>query len=236
MTLQQLAPQRGLGLDEAQSIDEHAERLATRIATALSEAIERNGRAVLALSGGRSPEPVLACLNRMELDWQKVIITLADERWVPQDHPDSNGGMVCRCLKDAMQLARWEPMYRGQSPEQDAAEFDTLLQSLLPLDVLVLGMGTDGHTASLFPGIDGLETSVSEEAPVFCRAIPGNEERLPRITMTGKALNQATIRLLQINGPQKRQALTEAFSASPAERPIAAFLEPPMDIYYSPEG
>lgn len=236
MTLQQSVTQRGLGLDEAQSVEEHATRLAKRIATALGEAISRNGRAVLALSGGRSPEPVLHCLNRLELDWQKVIITLADERWVPQDHTDSNGGMVCRCLKDVMQLARWEPMYRGQSPEQDAAEFDTLLQSLLPLDVLVLGMGTDGHTASLFPGIDNLETSLSAAAPVLCRAIPATEDRLPRVTMTGKALNQAAVRLLQINGPQKRQTLTEAFSAPPAQRPIAAFLKPPMDIYYSPEG
>lgn len=236
MTLQQLAQQRGLGLDEAQSIDEQAQRLAARIAAALAEAIERNGRAVLALSGGRSPEPVVHCLNRMELDWQKVIITLVDERWVPEDHPDSNGGMVRRCLADVMQVARWEPMYRGLSPEEDAAEFDTLLQSLLPLDVLVLGMGTDGHTASLFPGIDDLKISLSEQAPVFCRAIPAAEQRLPRITMTGKALHRAQVRLLQINGPQKHHTLIEAFAAAPTERPIAAFLTPPMDIYYSPEG
>ncbi|WP_150305788.1 6-phosphogluconolactonase [Pseudomonas saliphila] len=236
MTLQQLTQQRGLGWDEAQSTEEHATRLATRIATALREAIERNGRAVLALSGGRSPEPVLHCLNRMELDWQKVIITLADERWVPENHPDSNGGMVRRCLADVMQLARWEPMYRGQSPEKDAAVFDTLLQSLLPLDVLVLGMGADGHTASLFPGIEDLEISLSEQAPVFCRAVPATAQRLARVTMTGKALHQAQVRLLQINGPQKQQTLTEAFAASPAERPIAAFLTPPMDIYYSLEG
>lgn len=236
MTLQQLAQQRGLGLDDARSVEEHTTHLATRIATALQDAIRRNGRAVLALSGGRSPEPVLKRLNRAELDWQKVIITLADERWVPEDHPESNGGMVRRCLQDVMRLARWEPMYRGDSPEKDAEEYGRILESLLPLDVLVLGMGADGHTASLFPGIDDLEASLSSEAPVLCRAIAATEDRLPRVTMTGKALNQAEIRLLQINGLQKRQTLTDAFSASPAQRPIAAFLQPPMDIYYSPEG
>lgn len=236
MTLQQLAQERGLPLDEAQSAEQHAERLASRIAAGLRGAIEHNGRAVLALSGGRSPEPVLHRLNRMELDWQKVIITLADERWVPEEHPQSNGGMVRRCLADVMQVARWEPMYRGQSPEADAARFDQLLQSLLPLDVLVLGMGPDGHTASLFPGIEGLETSLSGQAPVSCRAVPAEEGRLPRITMTGKALHRADIRLLQINGPEKHQALIKAFTAAPTERPIAAFLTPPMDIYYGPEG
>ncbi len=126
--------------------------LATRIATVLSEAIATRGTASLALSGGRSPKPVLEALARTPLDWSKVVVTLVDERWVAPDAPDSNE----RLLRDTLltgpaAAAHFVPMkndaadaYAGR-PAVEAA----FAAIPWPLDIVLLGMGEDGHTASL---------------------------------------------------------------------------------------
>lgn len=236
MTLNEQAQERGLPFDDAATAAEHAEVLAQRVALALTNAISAKGGATLALSGGRSPEEFLRRLDTKEVDWSRVTLTLVDERWVPEDHPDSNAAMVKRCLESAMPKVSWIPLYRGESPEADAARVDELLVELMPIDVLVLGMGPDGHTASLFPGMDGLEDSVSAMAPKLCRAIPAEGERRARVTMTGKVIHQAKLVLLQIDGEEKRATLNRAFEAPPTDLPIAAFLSPPMEIFYCPKG
>ncbi|WP_304640623.1 6-phosphogluconolactonase [Pseudomonas sp.] len=236
MKLAELAHERRLPFDDAPSAEAHADALARRVAGALRAVLDARGSATLALSGGRSPEGFLKRLDRETLDWSKVTVTLVDERWVPPDHPDSNEGMVRRCLPVALANARWIPLYRGQDPEQDALQAERMLGGLMPVDVLVLGMGPDGHTASLFPGMPGLEEALPVKAPELVRAIPPDGERKARITMTGRALHQAKLLLLQINGEEKREVLRRAFSASPLELPIAEFLRPPLEIYYCPQG
>lgn len=236
MTLTELARERQLPFDDAPSAEAHADTLARRVASALRAVLDVRGSATLALSGGRSPEGFLKRLDQETLDWSKVTVTLVDERWVPADHPDSNEGMVRRCLSGALTSARWIPLYRGQDPEQDAAQAERILGELMPVDVLVLGMGPDGHTASLFPGMPGLEEALPATAPDLVRAIPPEAERKARVTMTGRALHQAKLLLLQINGEEKREVLSRAFSASPLELPIAEFLRPPLEIYYCPQG
>lgn len=236
MTLNEQAQERGLLFDDAATSAEHAEVLAQRVASALAKAISANGKATLALSGGRSPEGFLRRLDTKDIDWSRVTVTLVDERWVPEDHADSNAAMVKRCLENAMPKVSWMPLYRGESPEADAARANELFADLMPIDVLVLGMGPDGHTASLFPGMDALEESVSATAPQLCRAVPAEGERRARVTLTGRAIHQAKVLLLQIDGEEKRATLNQAFEASPTDLPIAAFLSPPMEIFYCPKG
>ncbi len=236
MTLAERAHERNLPFDDPASAQEHAEHLAQRIADALRVTLESRSRATLALSGGRSPEGFLRRLDRMELDWDRVTVTLVDERWVPEDHPDSNAAMVKRSLATVLGRARWIPLYRGTSPEADAAQAQDELAQLMPIDVLVLGMGPDGHTASLFPGMPGLAQSLPATAQEWIRWVPAEGERKARITMTGRALHGAKLLLLQINGQEKREVLGRAFEASPLELPIAEYLRPPMEIHYCPQG
>lgn len=236
MTVVERARERNLPFDDATSAEAHADALAKRVASALRAVLDARGSATLALSGGRSPEGFLRRLDLEHLDWSQVTVTLVDERWVPADHPDSNEAMVRRCLSGALQKARWVPLYRGEDPERDAAEAERILGEMMPVDVLVLGMGPDGHTASLFPDMPGLAESLRDDAPGFIRAVPPEGERKARVTMTGRALHQAKLLLLQINGEEKREVLTRAFSADPLELPIAEFLRPPLEIYYCPQG
>ncbi|HDZ57319.1 MAG TPA: 6-phosphogluconolactonase [Pseudomonas xinjiangensis] len=236
MTLEQCSRARGLPFDAAATAEAHAEHMASRVLEGLRQAIQANGTATLALSGGRGPEQFLRRLDAMALEWEKVTVTLVDERWVPEDHPDSNAGMIKRCLPRALQRAQWIPMYQGESPEQDAARMEVVLRRLLPADVLVLGMGPDGHTASLFPQTSDIAENLSDRARQLCQAVPAAEGRRARLTMTGKAIRQAKLLLLQISGEQKYRTLLEAFEAEPEKLPVAAFLAPPMEIFYSPEG
>ena len=130
-----------------------AARLAADVAERLRQAIANKGRACLVLSGGRSPVPFLDQLASAELDWAKVTVSLADERWVPVEHADSNAGLLARHLfKGPAAKARFIGLYQNAGNLEVAAEqADQALAELPPIDVLVLGMGDDGHTASLFP-------------------------------------------------------------------------------------
>ena len=127
--------------------------LAQDVAERLRGAIKAKGQATVVLSGGRSPVPFLEALSGQSLDWSKVVVSLADERWVPVEHADSNAGLLRRhLLKGEAAKARFVGLYRAADTLDAAAEAaDRALVDLPPIDVLVLGMGDDGHTASLFP-------------------------------------------------------------------------------------
>ena len=122
-----------------------AEGLALNVAKQLSEAIAARGNAVLVVSGGRSPVAFFQHLAKQELDWSKVVVTLADERWVPVEHADSNAGLLKQyLLKGPAAKAQFLSLYSAAaSVEQAAEQADRLLAELPPIDVLVLGMGDD---------------------------------------------------------------------------------------------
>lgn len=238
MSLASLAAERGLPLHLASSAAEQAQQLAERVAGALAVAQSASAVASLALSGGRSPEAFLRALDQQPVNWSQTRITLVDERWVPDTHADSNAALIKRCLPSALRRAQWYGLYRELnqhgSPELDAQAASVFLRAWLPLDVVVLGMGEDGHCASLFPGQPGLAARLALDAPALCEAVAG-PHGAPRLTLTGSALRTAGLQLLAICGEDKYQRLCAAFDGPAARWPVAAFLAPPLEIFYCPE-
>lgn len=204
-----------------------AEALAGIVADELRGALSCSSSARLAVPGGTTPGPMLRALGAAALDWDRVTFTLTDERWVPTSSPRSNERLLAETLfAGAAAAARLVPLYGG-TPEP-AQSIGTVIAELdrevLPLDVAVLGMGVDMHTASMFPRALGLEVALGADAPaaVAIRA-PGADE--PRITLSARAILTAPARHLVITGPEKRAALDRAIAADDArEAPVLAIL------------
>ena len=178
--------------DDAASL---AVALADDIAVLLAEAIDARGCASLVVPGGRTPLPVFERLRRADLDWMKVAITLTDERWVVPGDAASNEGLVRRALlKGRAAAARFVPL---KNPAPTAAEGAAVAwrrvaaEMLLPFDVVVLGMGEDAHTASLFPGSPGIEPALDATMPPACVAMKAPMAPTERISLNVAALASA---------------------------------------------
>ncbi|MDE2017416.1 MAG: 6-phosphogluconolactonase [Hyphomicrobiales bacterium] len=214
-----------------------ADALARSVAQSLAEAVAARGTALLALSGGSTPADFLRRLGALPLAWDRVVVTPVDERWVAADSPRSNARMIGQTLlSGAAAGARFVGMTDGaQTPEAGLAEVEARIAALpWPADVLTLGMGEDGHTASWFPGADGLDEAAAADAPTHVRAIraPGAPE--PRITLTGRAVLSARRIVLQIEGAAKRATLAAAEAPGPWQAmPIRAVLRgaPALEIW-----
>lgn len=222
------------GFDDATRL---AQAQAERVARALDLAISEQGGASLVVSGGRSPIAFFEALSNCELDWSRVQISLADERWVDVSDPGSNEGLVRRHL---MQNGAAEAQLIGlslpaESLEEAARAADQKLASLRqPINVLVLGMGNDGHTASLFPGSPLLAQALEEDGSERCLPMLAPVEPQQRITMTYPLLASARVQILAIQGAEKLETLQQALRLEPMQMPIRAFLHAPLEIYWCP--
>ncbi len=214
--------------------------LAADVENALQEALKARGRATLAVSGGATPALFFAKLAQAEIGWGKVTVTLVDERYVPPDSERSNEKLVReRLLTGPAAQAQFVPLYSDANGVEAAAQRASVaVSAFLPADVLVLGMGTDGHTASLFPDAEGAEEllkppSLSRASPaVLPVRAPSAEE--PRLTLSLEAIATARALFLHIEGTEKRAVLENA-----AERnlPIAAVIKAaraPVVTYWAP--
>jgi 6-phosphogluconolactonase len=178
-------------------------RAAAWLAGKINETLKDGGRCSLALSGGKTTGPIYRTLARMTLDWERVDFYFADERCVPPDHPDSNYLLVEETLLRPVK-ARPEQVFRmeGERQDRDAAARDYEAKLPEALDVVVLGMGEDGHTASLFPGHSALE-----ERKRRVLAVVGPKPPPWRLTLTLPVLTGARKVLGVVSGAGKRDAV-----------------------------
>ena len=200
--------------------------LADKIAGQLGEFLRRDGHATFCVPGGTTPGPIFDTLSGVDLDWANVAVVLNDERWVPEDSDRSNTKLVRqRLIRGRAAQARLIPLYApADTPEMMLDALSDGLRPHLPISVLLLGMGTDMHTASLFPGADRLEEALSPQAPILLpmRADAAGE---PRITLTAPVLKAAFNIHILIAGPEKRAAVERAQHLSPKEAPVRAVLD-----------
>jgi 6-phosphogluconolactonase len=199
--------------------------LADRIAGELGDFMRREGRASLCVPGGTTPGPVFDTLAGVDLDWARVAVFLNDERWVPEDSPRSNTRLLReRLLTGRAAAARLVPLFApAPTPEDRLDELAEGLAPHLPISVLLLGMGADMHTASLFPGADRLDEALSDAAPPLM-ALRAEAAGEPRITLTAPVLKAAMNIHILITGADKRAAIERAAHLPPHEAPVRAVL------------
>ncbi|WP_425070521.1 6-phosphogluconolactonase [Sagittula sp. S175] len=200
--------------------------LAQRLAGDLRAALQHEDRVALVVPGGTSPGPIFDDLCAADLDWSRVDVLLGDERWVPEDSPRSNTALVkSRLLVNRAAAARFLPLYAPMDRPEDALEaLGHPIEDVLPLAVVLLGMGADMHTASLFPGADRLEEALAPDAPILMALrAPGAPE--PRITLTARVLDGAMSKHVLIFGDEKRAALEGAKGLPAMEAPINAVID-----------
>lgn len=223
------------------------EALAAMVACQLKEAcldaIAMRGRAVLALAGGRTPLPVYSRLATRPVAWSKVTVMPTDERCVPHAHPACNLGEIGAALAGADGLALESLTTADGDPGRSLAHAATMLgRHDAPFDAVVLGMGMDGHTASLFPGAANLAAALDPAARFAAVRIDPEplpaEAPFPRISLTAARLLRARSIHLVITGAGKREVLRQALAANdPLRHPIAAMLHAPgavTHIHWSP--
>ncbi|WP_181707446.1 6-phosphogluconolactonase [Chthonobacter rhizosphaerae] len=213
------------------SPDSLAAALSAFVGDAITDRIARDGKAAIAVSGGRTPIRFLEALSALDLDWPNVLVTLVDERWVPETSERSNGALVRRHLiRDKAALATFVPLYRETTTPDESLGLvaRTLADMPLPFAAVVLGMGDDGHTASFFPGGDRLADAIDPIGGAAVAAIraPGAGE--PRITLTLPMILAADRLALHIEGTGKKAVLDEALAGEdPLAMPVRAVLKSP---------
>lgn len=206
---------------------ELAAALAGHVAARLTKAVDERGTALLAVSGGTTPARFFAALSQIPIAWDKVTVTLVDERFVPASSPRSNAGLVAaNLLQNAAAGARFVPLYHEAASIEDAALLDNrMLESLSwPLDVVVLGMGTDGHTASFFPDADDLEKLLDPSCDRVVLPVHAASAGEPRLTLPLAQIIAAGSIALHIEGAEKRSAFEDAMAPG-TRKPIRAVIE-----------
>ena len=212
----------------AASPEHLARQAAEQIASGIDLALAERDRAQIALAGGETPRAAYARLAEEHMPWERVDVLLGDERWVPADDPSSNARMLRETLlaHPPASHARFHPVPTDRpTPQASAEAYATELAVLCPgalprFDVLLLGLGDDGHTASLFPGTAAPGVS---DRPVTI----GEGKGLPRITLTAPVLSAARRVIFLVSGAGKRQALARLLDpVEPAERTPARLVRP----------
>lgn len=214
--------------------------------SALTSAIEERGEATFMVSGGSTPEPLYQSLSNVELDWGAVYIALVDERWVDFDHDKSNEAFTVKHLiQNEAVIANLIGMKNTAETAQEGLEdCEAAYQQLAqPFDVTILGMGSDGHTASLFPHAQGLEAALNPDSPEICAAITANQSEVTgaiveRMTLSLAGLLRSKTLVLLITGDEKLAVLRKAQAGTDVnEMPVRAVLQQqkvPVSIYWAP--
>ena len=215
--------------------------LASDIKSVLKEAINLRGAASMVLSGGSTPLPLYRHLSQMALPWEKVTATLSDERWVDRDDPQSNEKALHQSLLTQRAAAASLVGLKNTAPTPKQGETacnQALAKLARPFDLVLLGMGEDGHTASLFPGQPELVRALDLDNPDVCTGMQGPNLVPPRMTLNLATLLHSRKIALLVAGPGKKETLEKASQPGPTlEMPIRAILRQnstPVSIYWAP--
>ena len=227
-----------VGFYSTNSSETLAVDLSQNIGQILIEAIEERGRASLAVSGGSTPKPLFEELSLLNLDWSKVDLTLVDDRWVDSDHKDSNELLIkTHFIKNKASKVNFVPLKNDAKNAKEGASLseEALKSFAMPFDLIILGMGEDGHTASLFPCSDELPIGMDLNIKSLLVATTPKTAPYERISLTAKSIFDAKKIFLHLNGSAKLHTLEEVMIIRDSSKmPIYAFLEHGLDIFWSP--
>jgi 6-phosphogluconolactonase len=219
----------------------NADEAAAAAADAIIAQLTPPGPKRLIVTGGRSPGPVYDRLAQTDLDWPRVTITLSDERFVRPDSPDSNERLVReRLLQAHAAAAKFIPLKgKRPTPAADAVAADPAIRALAPFDAVLLGMGDDGHIASLFPSTPDIASLLDPDCERFVVGVevPGLAPYLPRISLTGRALFDSRLIVVLTGGDGKRALLERVLTDPAFAPPISALMRQtrtPVRLLWSP--
>jgi 6-phosphogluconolactonase len=223
------------GSNSAESLDID---LSQRIGQLLTQSITENGCASIAVSGGRTPIGLFEELSKLNLDWSKVELALVDERWVDAKNEDSNELLVRRHLikNKATQIKFFPIKNTANSAKEGQLLYEQALQKVkLPFDVIVLGMGDDGHTASLFPCCKELSQAMDPDNQQKCIVTKPKNAPYERISLTFSTISKAKNLFLHLRGSSKLRTFELAMTLKDSNKmPIYAFTEQSLEIYWCP--
>jgi 6-phosphogluconolactonase len=206
-------------------------KLSDEVAAILAEAVRIKGKASIAVSGGSTPKGFFKALSQVDLPWEKITVTLADERWVNIDSDASNTQLVHEnLLQNKAQSAKFFHLKQGELlSDETLVDLNLAAKTdLLPLDVLILGMGEDGHTASLFPCSDEITSALAIDNPNALMAVMPKTAPHTRITFSFASLMTSKNTFLHISGNAKKDVLDKALAGNDKfVMPIRAFLQQP---------
>ena len=205
------------------------EDLTAHIVKELQQSINNKGHASIAVSGGKTPIPLFKLLSQQDLDWHNVFITLVDDRWVDDTDDASNEKLVLTyLLQNKAKLANFVGLKNSCDNPFDGAEItDKILNKIpMPFDVLILGMGEDGHTASLFPGAANLMAGLDMKSGRKVVGMTPLTAPLDRITLTLPTILDSQNIYLHLVGESKMQVLEQAEKGDDINQmPIRAILQ-----------
>ena len=219
--------------------------VANRIASLLTRGIEKRGRASFIVPGGSTPAPVFEKLSNLSLLWHNVLVAPSDERWVSVEHEQSNQNLIQRSLlinhaAKAQIMSLKNTAETASEGELAAAKSISVLPQ--PYDVVMLGMGNDGHFASLFPNSKPIAAAMDPESDKKCIAIdasgcPVAGEYPHRMSLTLSAILDSQLIILLVTGKEKLAVLRQAAQENdPLSKPVAALLtqrKTPLEIYWA---
>lgn len=218
------------------------EELATIIAERLAKAIENDGVASIAFSGGSTPKPLFECLAYQALDWSKVQVTLVDERCVPATHERSNARLLQEFLLNSLPVTpQFFPLYiEASSLDDSLVELNQSVTNLkLPLDVAILGMGGDAHTASFFPDSANIADMMDLTNTQQLMTTISESSVEQRITWSLSSLLRTNWLALHFTGASKFEVFQEASSRhDPLSLPISGVIhqqQSPLSVFYTSE-
>ena len=212
--------------------------LSQSIGEILAEAIKKRGRASIAVSGGGTPIPLFKEFSLLNIDWKKVDLTLVDDRWVDPKNTDSNELLVrTHLIKNKASKVNFIPLKNDSKTAKDGQKnSEEMLKNItLPFDVIVLGMGSDGHTASLFPCSDELSEGMNLNNLNCLISTSPKTAPYERLSLTARVIIDAKNVFLHLNGSSKLHTLESAMEHKDSSKmPIYTFLENGLSIFWSP--